>query len=507
MKRLGIILASAMMVFVSCVSQEKGCREYEGLILTSSYLNREVSYSVVLPNDYYHSRKSYPVLYLFHCIGGDSSTGIEYCDITHVLDSLTRKRVIEPMIVVMPDVFLSYCSNAYDGSFPYESMLLEELLPEVENKWRTNGTRGTMGFSMGGFGAMSIAMRHTDMFGSVAALSPSVRTDYQYATEEPQSGWENQWGRIFGGIGLSGEDRITEYYKNHCPLHLVSDLPLEQFEGFDVFLTVGNRESGSLAESNEALHLAMANRDIPHVWRVSDGGHDFAFWRKNIPDALRFISCSFEGRHYSPIKEYEPRRHHSYPKPENLDNVRVYMPESGCASTRKYPYVCVFGSDESSETDIMEYYSAMYSQGSATAIAFCFFDGNYKDALELVNQNCTKLRHNQRMRSAICFGSAATQVQEMMMKENLFTNVVFAEISDTIPAGEFASAIKTQRRYPKIILASMADAPSYQKNSDLHVALKNAGLSHSHYAYEKGSGKLLWHFPEWLKAINYKFHD
>ena len=505
MKRLSIIL-TALLAFC-CSTREQGCREMEGLVLQSGLLGREVPYSVVLPERYFSEpARSYPVLYLFHCIGGDSTTGIEYCDITHTLDSLVQAKAVEPMIVVMPDVFLSYGCDAFDGSFPYERMLLEELIPAVEKEWRTNGRRATIGFSMGGFAAMSLALRHTDLFCATAGLSPSVRTDAQYASEEPQSGWEEQWGRIFGGIGESGEARITDYYKAHCPLHLLEDMPLESFDDFGILICAGNREGGSLAESNEALHLAMAGRGIPHVWSVSDGGHDFAFWRERLPDALRFLSCSLEGREYKAREVAEPARR-AAPAAESLDGARLYMPPLDYSTTRKFPYVCVFGASDKGEKDIMEYYSAMLHRGAATPIAFLFIDKDYEAVLEKLAEEEPRLRHSQRMRSAICFGPAAAELQVLMMKENLFTNVVLADASGTLPAEEFAAAIKAQPRYPKLILAGMANSPSYPEQAALHVALKNAGASHTHYAYEAGSGNLLRHFPKWIETINYKFHD
>lgn len=497
-----ILLSCALLS--SCMNNGKGvCREYESLTLHSEVLGRDVPYSVVLPAGWRaDDGKEWPVLYLFHCIGGDATTGIEYCDITHKLDSLNRRGEVPPMIVVMPDVFLSYCADTYDGSFRYETMLMEELIPKVESDWHGNGQRFTLGFSMGGFGAMTVAMRHTDKFLGVAALSPSVRTDAQYASEEPQKAWEDQWGRIFGGVGLTGEDRITDYYKSYCPIHLAQNAALD---GFKIFIDTGNREGGSLAESNECLHAALSLRGIPHVWRVRDGGHDFAFWRQALPDALRFAGCAFTGREYKAKAMTEPARKHCPVSPTELGGARVYIPALDYLSRRSFPAVYVYGADKAQEKDIMEYYTAMYSCGAATAVAFCFTDAAIEPAD--VEAACPVLRPSQRMRSAICFGSAAHSVQVMMCAENLFTNVVFVEPSGTMDPEEFASEIKEQRRYPKLILASGAACSSYAEAAALHVAFKNACLSHFHYAYEEGSGEVLWRFPDWMSIINYKFHD
>jgi hypothetical protein len=69
-----------------------------------------------------------------------------------------------------------------------------------------------------------LALQHPDVFGATVPLSISVRTDEQYMTEEA-SGWDKQWGSIFGAEGKTGEERITPYYRSHSPFHLLKDMP------------------------------------------------------------------------------------------------------------------------------------------------------------------------------------------------------------------------------------------------------------------------------------------
>lgn len=503
MKRFTAIL-TCLLALASCAKDN--CREFEGLTLDSALLGAQVRYSLVLPLDY-SPRRAYPVLCLFHCIGGDHTTGIEYCDITHTLDSLVGAGAVEPMIVVMPDIGLSYCADAFDGSAPYESMLLEELLPEVESRYRTNGRRFTLGFSMGGFAAMAVALRNPDLFCGYAAMSPSVRTDAQYCAEMPQESWDWQWGNKFGGQGESGEGRLTDWYRSYCPLHLLEDLPLERLNAQRHFITVGNREGGSLAESNEMLHLALLRRGVPHRWKVSDGGHDFAFWRSELPDALRFADAALRGREFVEMPESSARIRPVKGRPVVVDGARLYMPELGFESTREFPCIYVFGASAKEERRIMGMYRAEFRKGAATPLAFCFMGSGFEEALGgfFASEEASSLRDSQRMRSAICIGTAAGELQRLMCKDNLFTNVVFVDPSQTIPAEEFARCIRAQRRYPKVMVVAAADSPDYGEAAALHIALKAEDATHYHYAYP--SGDALAHFPEWLRAINYKFHD
>ena len=162
---------------------------------------------------------------------------------------------IQPFIMVIPDGYLSYYSDTYDGSSLYETFFIKELVPYIDNNYRTrkdiNG-RSIIGFSMGGFGALSVSLRNRHLFGSVVALSPSIRTEKQYIEEGPQKGWDNQWGRIFGGVGKNGKQRLTSYYKQHSPYHILSTLRNSDLKGFGIMLDIGDKE-GTLCESNEEI--------------------------------------------------------------------------------------------------------------------------------------------------------------------------------------------------------------------------------------------------------------
>ena len=127
------------------------------------------------------STRRYPVLYLLHGIAGTSEdwTKPGYgMTIQDLMDSLTAVGAIKEMIVVVPTA-----TNAYAGSFysnspvigNWEDYISRELVAWVDSAFRTipsAASRGIAGHSMGGLGAVIMAMRHSDVFSVAYAMSP-----------------------------------------------------------------------------------------------------------------------------------------------------------------------------------------------------------------------------------------------------------------------------------------------------------------------------------------------
>ncbi len=319
--------------------------EKEGLSFYSHRLGQHVSYSVILPGDYYASATRYPVLYLFHGIGGDSSTWMEYGNLARLMDNMVQTEGITPFIMVMPDGYNSYYSDAFDGSFPYETFFIHEFVPYIEDMYRTCGYasgRAIAGFSMGGFGALTVGARNKEMFGAVVALAPSIRTDRQYREEMPQEGWDRQWGRIFGGKGESGARRLTRYYQEHSPYHIFLNSSARDWNNLHLFIETGDKEE-TLAASNDELHRLLLRKQIPHHWQVRAGGHDFYCWNASMPDAFRFLNQHFPKSGQSVAGHPEGTSAVVSTLRVDTTEVRLYMPVGSGRTDRKYPVIYVLG--------------------------------------------------------------------------------------------------------------------------------------------------------------------
>jgi S-formylglutathione hydrolase FrmB len=143
------------------------------LTVHSPALGREVGVRVLLPRSYDDPAETatrYPVLLLLHGAGGDHQDWTTASALEEHTEDLD-------LIVVMPDGGASgFYSDWIDGP-AWETHHLGEVVPWVDQTYRTRGTRegrAVAGLSMGGFGSMSYAARHPDLFVAAASFSGAV---------------------------------------------------------------------------------------------------------------------------------------------------------------------------------------------------------------------------------------------------------------------------------------------------------------------------------------------
>ena len=268
------------------------------LTFSSKLLHSVIKYDILLPDGYdKNTDNRYPVVYAFHGYGdNNNSWNGQYMKGESKIKSLEADG-LEPMIYVFPMGYTTYWCDCYDGTFPYMTMLAEEFIPFIDDNYRTiadRNHRATIGYSMGGFGAMVVAMKHPELFSMSAPLSMSFRTDEQYMAES-QNGWNNQWGKVFGGIGESGAGRLTEYYKAHCPLHQFTAENKSKYSSVHWFLTCGDNEQ-QLLIANDDLHVMMRDNGYEHEFRVWDGGHSTTYWRDAMEEVLPWFSFLMAGK-------------------------------------------------------------------------------------------------------------------------------------------------------------------------------------------------------------------
>lgn len=482
--------------------------EKERMSIYSPSLKQEVSYSIILPEGYEHSNTEYPVLYMFHGIGGDYTSWLEYGNVARVMDKMIKKGEVKPFIMVIPDGYLSYYSDTYDGSFLYETFFIKELVPYIDNNYRTRknvSARSIIGFSMGGFGALSVSLRNRDLFGSVVALSPSIRTEKQYIIEEPQTGWDNQWGRIFGAVGKNGSQRLTIYYKQHSPYHLLSTFHNSDLKGFGIMLDIGDKE-GTLCESNEELHRLLLERQIPHEWEVRSGGHDFTCWNAALPKAFRFINRYFNGNQ----PESNERSLQNEAPFIKMANATVYYPEQAQGSIRKYPIIYVQGEiNEQQQRTLVDQFHQMVDNNKTWPGILCFIKTN-TDLLETIadiEKQLSGIRGSQRMRALITLGDNIKKSIEAVQRENLFTGIVCVNaIANENDAQNFKEAINSHKRYPRCWIEVLPESKGYNFNSSIHILLKQSDLEHEFRSRKCKEANVFTYWEDWIIYLNNRIH-
>lgn len=138
--------------------------------LHSSSMNREVGYSIYLPPGYDGGNRLYPVVYWLHGRGGTEADVAA----ARVLDGAVDNGLVQPMVLVLANGGASsgFIDNPANGVMG-ETVILEELIPHIEETYRVSSDasgRGITGFEMGGGGAVRMAVRHPELFRSVVSL-------------------------------------------------------------------------------------------------------------------------------------------------------------------------------------------------------------------------------------------------------------------------------------------------------------------------------------------------
>lgn len=142
----------------------------------------DIEVAVYTPPGYSAGRLEYPVLYLLHGIGGTfrdwTEGGYQGLRIHEELDARIAEGAIPPMIVVMPTAMNRYLGSYYADSpvtGNWGAFVAGELVAWMDAEYRTidsPGGRGIAGHSMGGFGALTLAMDHPGVYAAVYAMAP-----------------------------------------------------------------------------------------------------------------------------------------------------------------------------------------------------------------------------------------------------------------------------------------------------------------------------------------------
>jgi enterochelin esterase-like enzyme len=106
------------------------------------------------------------------------------------LDRLIGEQRMPPVVVAFPDCFTRLGGNQYINSASmgaWEDFLLHEMLPAIEQRFKCGGTgrRGVFGKSSGGYGAITHALRHSDIWSAAACHSGDMGFELCYLPDMP----------------------------------------------------------------------------------------------------------------------------------------------------------------------------------------------------------------------------------------------------------------------------------------------------------------------------------
>jgi enterochelin esterase-like enzyme len=193
----------------------------------------------------YQRNKVYPLLLMLHGAGMDADQWYKTGLVNRFMDSMIHAGKIRPFIVVLPE------ARGYQSSV--ESALVDQLLPQLQKDYGISlGSKDTAvtGISMGGFGALYLALRHPRLFGFSLPVSGAVSDS-----------------------DLTGMPR---------PLRLP----------FRLHILCGR--SDFLVDGNRALRDMLKTDGVEFDYQESNGAHEWHYWNQQLPAILSRVDMFFQ---------------------------------------------------------------------------------------------------------------------------------------------------------------------------------------------------------------------
>ena len=239
----------------------------------SKIVGASLPYKAILPADYNTATTTrYPVLYLLHGLTGHYS---DWVSRSNVADYARQYRII----VVTPEGNDSWYIDKY------ESYILEELIPDVQQRYRTIEARygrAIAGLSMGGYGAIKFGLKSPQTFAFAGSMSGAFGVTRFTEKDVPQL-WHASL-KLFGPLD-------SETRKTNDLFEIVNGLPPARINSLPFFyFDCGTEDAPYIFTSNRDLAKLMFDKKIPHEFRQLPGDHSWAYWDQQIPHVLEIAS-------------------------------------------------------------------------------------------------------------------------------------------------------------------------------------------------------------------------
>jgi S-formylglutathione hydrolase FrmB len=309
---------------VAASSPVAGHQRVSDVTFESKAIAGKVHADVLLPSGYASSPATrYPVLYLLHGHGGNHSDWV-----SHNVDKVVGDA---PVIVVMPDGgydgwYSDWYGSDVDGHAPdpapaWETFHLRELLPWVDRTYRTIADRrgrAVAGLSMGGFGAISYAARHPDLFVAAATFSGAVDININYPVGGAATALVANVPDGKQPDGCIWGDPVTQnvVWRDHDPTELARNL-----HGLSIYQAWGNGQSGphddpskpspgamftefGINQMNQAFDQALSAEGVPHTVNAYGAGtHSWGYWLDDLGHFLPQMRAAFATPPSAPPQE------------------------------------------------------------------------------------------------------------------------------------------------------------------------------------------------------------
>ena len=268
-------LKSFFVVLAAVLCGAAEAQSVDTVAVWSASMKKNIKNVVITPAAYQTDKDArFPVVYLLHGATGDYTNWIKKAPFLPELASRYG------MIIVCPDgnPYSWYWDAPADSTSRYETYMTRELLPYIDQHYRTIASRegrGITGLSMGGQGAFYLSFRHQDLYGACASMSGGLDIQSFPANENMEKRLGSQ----------------AEYPERWAQYSIMNQLYLLKPGSLKILFDCGT--SDSFYPVNERLHELMRYRRIDHDFISRPGSHSWSYWTNSVKYHLVFFDSYF----------------------------------------------------------------------------------------------------------------------------------------------------------------------------------------------------------------------
>jgi S-formylglutathione hydrolase FrmB len=243
----------------------------------SNSLQTQMKYTVVFPKNYTHTSEHYTTIYLLHGFGGNHTDWVKYSGLVKYLSDYNY-------LVICPDGKNSWYTNSVDKKRNYEDYVVSDLIPAVDKRYRTISTRHgrvVAGLSMGGYGAIKLALKRPWLFVFAGSFSGAL---YVPVGSRPDSKDISE-----SLMKAFGEEKSDQWRKNDPFVLLDSTKAVNSIPY--LYVSTGKDDNlPRIVEQNRLLVEKLRSKGMLYEYHETPGGHNWMYWDKEIRNFLKRLA-------------------------------------------------------------------------------------------------------------------------------------------------------------------------------------------------------------------------